>query len=209
MTDAKKFLFDTNDFNKSQVSAREVYTEEHLLLAKTQSFALGKAEGAKEARQQQEERIAGLLQAALGLAEKLAQNEDRREVEKCIDAAKLALRITHKLLPQFSLRYALPEIEHVLLHAVEARKDEARIAVTIPTVHLEGLKARMDALALEKGYGGKVILLADDNLPPTDCRVEWADGGAERLYERLFSQIENEFAKAISSMQSSLTQEQL
>ena len=46
--------------------------------------------------------------------------------------------------------------------------------------------------------------MSDDNLAATDVRVEWADGGAERLYERLFSQVEGEFAKAIAGMQAAI-----
>ena len=208
MTDVKKFLFEKNDFN--HVKAGEeipIYTEEQLMLAKNQSFALGKAEGMKEAKQQQGELIAGLLQKALALAEQLAADEDRREIEKCIETTKLTMKVAHKILPRFALEYDLPEIEHVILQAIEARKDEPRIAVTVPTVHLEALKIRMDALALEKGYAGKVILVADDALPRTDCRVEWADGGAERLYERLFLQIQTAFTNAISSMKSTLEQD--
>ena len=60
------------------------------------------------------------------------------------------------------------------------------------------------AEALERGFAGKLILIAEDNLGPSDCRVEWADGGAERLYERLFAQIEMEFAKAIAVMQKTI-----
>lgn len=205
MADAKKFLFDTNDFNqmKSRADAN-TYTEEQLQMAKNQSFALGKADGVKESKQQQEERIAELLQKALLVAENLANAEDRREVEKCIEAAKLTMRVTRKLLPQFALQYSINEIEHAILQAIEARKDEPRIAVIVPTAHLEALKTGMDALAIQKGYAGKVILLADDSLPPTDCRVEWADGGADRLYEQLFSQIEGKFTSAISTMRSSI-----
>jgi len=205
MADAKKFLFDTNDFNqmKSRADAN-TYTEEQLQMAKNQSFALGKADGVKESKQQQEERIAELLQKALLVAENLADAEDRREVEKCIEATKLTMRVTRKLLPQFALQYSINEIEHAILQAIEARKDEPRIAVIVPTAHLEALKTGMDALAIQKGYAGKVILLADDSLPPTDCRVEWADGGADRLYEQLFSQIEGKFTSAISTMRSSI-----
>ncbi|MFH1157546.1 MAG: hypothetical protein V1721_01485 [Pseudomonadota bacterium] len=207
MTDVKKFLFDTNDFNNlKSKDDDEIYTEGQMALAKTQSFALGRAEGLKDAKKLQEERLAELLQKALVVADKLAQAEDRREVEKCVSATKLAIRIAHKLVPRFALQYALPEIEHVVVQAVEARQDEPRIAVTVPSVHLEALKTRMDALALEKGYAGKVILIADDGLPPTDCRVEWADGGMERLYERLFAQIENEFTKSIACMDATLAQ---
>lgn len=201
MTDAKKFLFDTHDFNNTKARTDVSYTEEQLILAKTQSFDLGKAEGVQEARQQQEERIVALLQKMTELAEKLAQAEARREVEKCVGAAKLALKTVHKLMPKFATRYALPEIEQVILQSLESRKDEARIAVTVPTEHLGALKERMDAAAVAKGYAGKVILLADDAMPATDCRVEWADGGAERLYERIISQIESEFTKAISGIE--------
>ena len=205
MTDAKKFLFDTNNFDRSKPDA-VVYTEEQVLLAKNQSLALGKAEGVKDTRQKQEERISELLQKTLALAEKLAKNEDRREVEKCADAVKLAAQVVHKLLPAFARQYALPEIERVIAQSIEARKDEPRIAVVVPTVHLDALKARIGALTAEKSYAGKLILIADDSLAETDCRVEWADGGAERLYERLFSQIDNEFTKAIAGMNTTLEQ---
>lgn len=208
MTDAKKFLFDTNDFDLLEARAKaNTYTEEQLILAKNQSFAQGKAEGIRDTRQQQEERIGELLQKALALAERMAQEEDRREVEKCSSATKLAMRVAHKLMPQFAQRFALPEIERVIVQGIGARKDEPRIAVTVPTVHLDALTARMDALALEKGYVGKVILIADDGLAPTDCRMEWADGGMERLYERLFSQIDNEFSKAVAGMNALLEQD--
>ncbi len=207
MTDAKKFLFDTNNFDRSKPNHHApIYTEEQLILAQNQSLALGKADGIKVTRQQQEERLAELLQKTLAMTEKLVQAEDRREVEKCIAAAKMAIRAVHKLLPQFAVQCALPEIERVILQSIEARRDEPRIAVIVPTIHLESLKTRMDALAIERNYAGKVILIADDSLPPTDCRVEWADGGAERLYERLFSQIDNEFAKAVAGMNTALDQ---
>lgn len=195
----KKFLFDTNNFDKEKPSA-VTYTEEQMALARTQSFAQGKAEGVQEARAQQEEAIAAALQEIGARAGKLAADEDRREIEASISAVRLAMRVAHKLLPQFAQKYALGEIERVILESIEVRRDEPRVAVTVPSQHLEALKGRIDALALEKGFAGKVILIGDDHLSPSDCRVEWADGGAERLYERLFSQVENEFAKAIAGM---------
>jgi flagellar assembly protein FliH len=205
MPDAKKFMFDRNNFDRSKPEV-VLYTEEQLLLAKNQSLALGKTEGVKDTKQKQEELITQLLQKTLAQAEKLVKNEDRREVEKCADAVKLAMQVVHKLLPGFAQQYAVPEIERVITQSIEARRDEPRIAVIVPTVHLELLKTRIDALTTDKSYAGKVILIADDNLPPTDCRVEWADGGAERLYERLFSQIENEFTKSIAGMNTTLEQ---
>jgi hypothetical protein len=40
------------------------------------------------------------------------------------------------------------------------------------------------------GYSGEVVLLADNQMGLSDCLVEWADGGAERNVERLWSEVE-------------------
>ncbi len=207
MTDAKKFLFDQNNFDGNQPE-EILYTEEQMLLAKEQSLAAGKAEGVSTTQQQQEARIGDLLQKTLALAEKLVGNEDKREIEKCRDTVKLTMQVVHKLLPGLAQKHALSEIENVILQSLEARRDEPRIAVTVPTEHLEQLTRRIDALTAGKAYAGKVILIADDALAATDCRVEWADGGAERLFERLYLQIDNEFVKSVSGISATLEPEQ-
>ncbi len=202
----KKFLFDTHDFDKTkpETEAQPVYSEEQMTLARQQGVTQGRQEGLHEARQAQEEQIVKALQEISTRVEKLAAAEDRREAEKTIDAATLAMRIAHKLLPQFARTCALEEIQSVILAAIEQRRDEPRIAVTVPTAHLTALKEKIDAMALEKGYAGKIILLADDAIAETDCRVEWSDGGAERIYERLYMQIETEFTKAIAGIKSTM-----
>lgn len=203
--DKKKFLFDKHDFDKERAEVEKpAFTEEQLILAKMQAHSQGKTEGLKEARQAQEEQILKCLQQIGARCEALVAAEDRRDLEQMVSATRLAMRVAHKLLPQFAQRFSLHEIERVILQAIETRRDEPRIAIIVPGVHLEPLREKIDALALEKGYAGKIILIADDNLAGTDVRVEWADGGAERLYERLFSQVEAEFAKAIAGMQETI-----
>lgn len=202
----KKFLFDTNDFDKQPEPepVAVTYSEEQLLLAKNQSYAQGRAEGAAEAQAAQEKRLADLVENMIGMIEQLIAAEERREIENMMQATRLALRVTHKLLPQFAQKAALEEIERVIIENLDVRKDEPRIAVTVPTQHLDALKARADELALQRGFAGKLILIADDAMGLSDCRVEWADGGAERLYERLFAQIEGEFAKSFAAMKTTL-----
>jgi flagellar assembly protein FliH len=193
----QKFLFDAENFDKD-VAAAPSYTQEQLDAARAEGLALGRAEGAGEAARRQEEEIARALERIAEAAEQLISAEVRRETEKAAGAVRLTMRVAHKLLPRFARDYALGEIERVIGESLEVRRDEPRIAATVPVQHLDALRARIDALAAEKGFPGAVILLGDDHLSPSDCRVEWADGGAERLYERLFSQIEGEFTKAIA-----------
>ncbi|MDY0009134.1 MAG: FliH/SctL family protein [Bdellovibrionales bacterium] len=205
----KKFLFDTHDFDKTEpetpaAPAVMTYSEDQLMLAKTQAYAQGKQEAALEAQAAQELQTHRLLESMIAQAERLIAAEDRREIESMAQATKLAMRVTHKLLPQMADRFALTEIERVILASLDVRKDEQRIAIMVSPAHMDTLKSRIDALAMERGFAGKLILIADDTLGVSDCRVEWADGGAERMYERLFAQIETEFAKAIAVMQKTI-----
>lgn len=205
----KKFLFDTHDFDKMEpetpaAPAVMTYSEDQLMLAKTQAYAQGKQEAALEAQAAQELQTHRLLESMIAQAERLIAAEDRREIESMAQATKLAMRVTHKLLPQMADRFALTEIERVILASLDVRKDEQRIAIMVSPAHMDTLKSRIDALAMERGFAGKLILIADDTLGVSDCRVEWADGGAERMYERLFAQIETEFAKAIAVMQKTI-----
>lgn len=198
----KKFLFDTHDFDAVEVvEEKPAFSEEQVALAREQGLAQGRAQGLQEARQQQEQSIADLLQRLSAQILHLSTGEERREMEKSIDAARLALAVTHKLLPSLTQKFPLAEIERVILESIDARRDEPRIAITVPTQHLESLRARIDTIAHDKGYAGKMILIADDAMAASDCRVEWADGGAERVFARLYMLIETEFANAIAGMQ--------
>ena len=47
------------------------------------------------------------------------------------------------------------------------------------------------------GFRGKVVLLADDGLGASDCRLEWADGGAERKLERIWNEVEELVRRAL------------
>lgn len=200
----KKFLFDNNDFDRSaapEAPPAPTFSEEQLTDAKKSGYAQGKQDGVRETRAQQEEATQKSMAQIAGGLDRLVAAEDKRDIAAMVDTVKLAMRVTHKLLPQFAQRFALDEIERVILQSLEARRDEPRIAITVSGLHLDTMKQRIDALAGERGYAGKVIVIADDNLAATDVRVEWADGGAERLYERIYSLVESEFAKAIAGMQ--------
>lgn len=205
MADVKKFMFDTHDFDDDKdVVVATVYSEEQLAIARDQAFAQGKAEALQEARSLQEARLTELLEKMLIQADALAGTEDRRDIEKSVDAVKTAMAITRKLMPQFAQTHALPEIENAILAAVDARKEEPRLTVTVPAAHLDALKDRMDKQAAARGFHGIISLVADDALPFTDCRVEWADGGMDRIYEQLVAQIEDKLHAAVATMKSSI-----
>lgn len=197
MSELKKFLFDTNDFNDEAIIAAEnAYTEEQLLLAKEQGFAQGKEEGVQQTRAQQEERIAHLLQNSLAYIDALIAMENRREVEKHLQALDIALKVINKTVPAIAKEKALEEIETNIKANLKIRKDEKLINIYVPQEHLEQLQKRINDEISQKGYSTQINIVGDAGLATTDCRMEWVNGGTEKAFAQLLENIEKEFISA-------------
>ncbi len=41
-------------------------------------------------------------------------------------------------------------------------------------------RERLEEIAQARGFGGKLVVLAEPGIAPGDCRIEWADGGIVR-----------------------------
>lgn len=202
--EARRFLFENHDFGDEDAlailnrdRAKPAFSQEDLEAAKASGFAAGKKEGLEEALGRQETLLAQLLQKISADLTGLAASEERREEEKHMVAVHLALGIARKLLPGLARKMAREEIEAVISDVLDSRQNEPRIVIRVHDSLLDALKARIDALADENNFAGQLILLSDEDLQPTDCRVEWADGGTEKLFESLYSQVERTILKAV------------
>lgn len=196
---AKKFLFDTHDFDQGGSGKDEpVFSEEQILLAKEKAFEEGREAGLSESRKERDESVAQTLESLFSLLEKLGEGEDKRLVESRRMGVSLALKIVQKIMPQLSKRFSLPEIENLIAETIDRRPDEPRFVVSVAPSILEPLKDRIEAVAGGAERARKVVLMIDETMPETGARVEWADGGAERLDERLLAQVEEELSRAIA-----------
>jgi flagellar assembly protein FliH len=95
-----------------------------------------------------------------------------------------------KVIPELARRNALNEIEQLVRECLQAIYDEPRVVVRGHDRVIAALQPRIDAMAASCGFHGKIVLFADDQLNETDCRVEWADGGAERNLDDMWRQID-------------------
>ncbi|MBL1146657.1 MAG: hypothetical protein HND56_04565 [Pseudomonadota bacterium] len=197
----KKFLFDLRSFDVPDPEHVEPpkFSEEEVAQFKQESFESGKSSGMDEARRQQEETLIALMRNMSALLTKLLESEARREEEKNNAIIRLSLKIAQKLFPGLAKAHAMDEIERTVQAVLEKRKEEPRLVVTVHDSILDKLRERMDTLSETAGFHGKIILMGgDDHLAPTDCRIEWADGGAEKNFEQIFTEIENTLSKQLA-----------
>jgi flagellar assembly protein FliH len=156
------------------------FSEEEMNTAREQAFAQGRDQGLAEAAAATEQAI---LQALSVLDQRLAEllhfaaNSNAAATD---DAVAVAVGIVRKLFPALSAQGALAEVERMAAEAMHLVLGEPRLAIYVNEAILPALAERIEALSAEAAYRGQVELKPDAVLPPGDCRVEWADGGAQR-----------------------------
>lgn len=180
MSKHAKYLFDTTFDEDGSAPNPEVEA----------AFARGHEAGLQAARAQSEQLVA---EAAVQIVERLSALENVRTelgARMSRQAITVAADLVRKMMPALVERGGMAEIEAVLEDALKRMLDEPRVVFRVPDVMLEIIQPRIAEMSGKAGYSGEVVLLADDQMGLSDCLVEWADGGAERNVERLWSEVE-------------------
>ncbi len=198
----QKFMFDARNFDtdsskEDEIPPEPTFTESEVEKIKLENIAYGKKIGLEEASKTREEALLASLNHAESLLKELILAEDKREKEKNREVINLSLKIIQKLFPKLLEQNNIDEIENMVLSAIANRQEEARIVITVHEDILDLLKDRIDNISNKAGFQGKIILIANSDMLKSDCRVEWANGGAERNCEAILSVIENILSKQL------------
>lgn len=201
MGTAKKYLFDVSFDQVAEklapeaAPAEETFTRGALDQARQAGYAEGHAAGLAEAAEATTSTAARALDAITkALPAFLATGDAHaREIER---QAVAALRtVVAKALPAYAAREPLAEIEALLNKCLAEAIDEPRIVLRVANAVYEPLREQVDAMAAGSGFGGRIVLLADDALSGGDARIEWADGGAERRLAEQINEIDLALAR--------------
>jgi flagellar assembly protein FliH len=178
-----KFKFDT-EFRDGgeQISlavrarSRKMYTQEDI----DQICAKARAEGMKVGEVRALEAVAqGSRDMTGALRETLARtNIEIRNVRR--EAAEIAFAVARRLAPMALDALPAADVEHALRDAIHQAIGEPRIVLRASARVVEALGSRIDEIAHEEGFEGRVIVAADPAIKGADCRIEWRGGGAER-----------------------------
>ena len=198
MTQAPKFTFDTEfraetDVVSAAARARrkQTFTTEEL----EGMLARAKQEGVQSGQVRASENIDRTL-AALTISLRAALDQSHAEIEAVREeAAALALAAARKI--AHAALAALPEgdVEEALRQAMHQAISEPRITLRAGAAVIEALKEKVEAIAHEEGYDGRVMIAADPALAGADCRIEWRGGGSERNEAAITAAVENLIAR--------------
>ncbi|MBF0269073.1 MAG: flagellar assembly protein FliH [Alphaproteobacteria bacterium] len=186
----KNVVEDVEEASEPEPPPPPVFTEEELYFAREESYQKGREDGLREAEESRAflesnaERAISEQLAGLFAAEKRSAEANQRA---SIQVAQALLR---KLAPGLAKREGLGDIEGLLRDCLMRLGKEPRVVVRVAEELTEGVRAKIDGLVTESGFEGRVVVIGAPGLASTDCKVEWADGGAERDFERLLAEVD-------------------
>ncbi len=182
-----RFLFD-NDFSRieeetvvesSDAAPIDAYLA-RLSAAADEAYQRGLAEGRAAAEAEASRRVAEeagrLVSAAQGILGAL--DADRERIEK--DAAGLAFATARKLAETLIAREPTAEMEALIADCLGPLRQAPHIVIRVDADNVDRIKAEADRIAQERGFTGRLVVLAEPDLGNGDCRIEWADGGIVR-----------------------------
>ena len=205
MANPRKYLFDLS-FDQPQgpvavrfgrTPAEPPVTRAELEAACAMARQEGHQAGLAEASAAAEARLADAAQAlAAGLAALIARADEIRRAAEA-DAIELLRLIAAKAVPALARKAPVPELEAMVIECLREAAEEPRIVLRVPPDLFDPMRERLDAIAQSHGFAGKFVLLADEQIGPSDGRLEWADGGAERNVARIARELDDALSRAL------------
>ena len=174
-----KFLFDM-DFSapdKRERAATPSEIAQKIAAAEARAYRHGYDAAIREARVESDRRSALAMEeigiAMKGIAARYGTIETRMETE----AVDVAIAVARKLCSELIAREPLGEITALVSDCFAQLVSTPHLVVRINDSLYETAHERVDRLAKQSGFAGRLVILAEPEVETGDCRIEWADGG--------------------------------
>jgi len=180
---AKKFLFNT-DFRAGQArepdAVSKAVMEAAVADAEARGHRAGYAAGQADAQAQAQRRMAEALDrmgaTLAGMASGLGAIEKRLEAE----AIEVAVAAATKLASELIAREPFAGIAALASDCFNQLVAAPHVVVRLNDALYAEARERLEEIARMRGFEGRLVVLAEPDIAPGDCRIEWADGGVTR-----------------------------
>jgi len=175
-----KFLFDM-DFSAPDKARERPATpseiSQKIASAEARAYHDGYDTAQREAKAESDRRTALALEEIAigiqGIATRFSGIETRMETE----AVDVAVAVARKLCSELISGEPLVEISGLVSDCFSHLVSTPHLVVRINDSLYEAAHERIERLAKQSGFAGRLVILAEPEIANGDCRIEWADGG--------------------------------
>ncbi|MTI08564.1 FliH/SctL family protein [Curvivirga aplysinae] len=156
------------------------FSEEELAAAKAEAWNEGHTAGHSEALGQIEQQTLTALQTMTGYMAVLQDRQALANESQAAALARIASDMVRKLMPIYASEHGVEEIKNLVYSSLAPLETKGRINITLPEGLHSTIQEQLGKVAQEAGFEGKLMYHPDAKLGPSDVRVDWGRGSAER-----------------------------
>jgi flagellar assembly protein FliH len=175
-----KFLFDTDFSTQDKTRERAATAAEiaqKVAAAEANAYRQGYDAGQREAKAESDRRAAlALEEIGIGIQAiqaRFSGIETRMETE----AVEVAVAVARKLCSELISGEPLGEITALVSDCFSHLVSTPHLVVRINDSLYDPARERIERLAKQSGFEGRLVILAEPDIETGDCKIEWADGG--------------------------------
>lgn len=202
MAQPAKFLFDT-DFSAPEKTRERATTAaeiaQKVAAAEAAAYRNGYEAAQREAKVEADRRVAAALEQInihlQGIAARYAGIETRMETE----AVDVAVAVARKLCAALVAAEPLGEITGLVRDCFAHLVSTPHLVLRINDSLYEAAHDKIEKLAKQSGFEGRLVILAEPEIETGDCRIEWADGGVVLERSAIAAKIDDMVGRYIAS----------
>ena len=197
-----KFLFDMDFSAPDRMRERPATPAEiaqKVAAAEARAYRDGYDAAQREAKAESDRRSAAALEEIgvniKGIAQRFSGIETRMETE----AVDVAIAVARKLCSTLIAAEPLSEIIGLVKDCFSHLVATPHLVVRINEALYDAAHERIERLAKQSGFEGRLVILAEPEIATGDCKIEWADGGVVLEREAIEAKINELVGRYIAS----------
>ena len=156
-------------------------------LAEEKAYNEGLMAATNEEKQQQKLLLENIQEQLTSIFMEL--NKKSTDIEN--SALKFAIELMRKILPTLEKERAEAEVKNFMAQNFANFASQETLSFAFNPDTLSLVADSIGRLAEQNDFEGKIAVHKDSNLGPTDCRIEWKNGGVERKVNDILDKVEN------------------
>lgn len=182
-----------------ELPREQMFTQSQLDAAREEGFVAGHTAALEEAETARSHYVADAINLiAQGLAN-LNEQQAAANVQTGETAIRLLFAIARKTIPETAHQFARENITDFVRKTLPLVLGEPKILIRAHAMIVDDLRPSVGEVFTRAGFQGTHVIVADYELQPGDCRMEWGGGGAERSEARIWRDIERMMAETVGT----------
>jgi flagellar assembly protein FliH len=202
-----KFLFN-DDFGARSNAKPTIGLAEHadrVREAEAAAYARGFTQAQAEAKSDATARSTAALERVAAVLATLDRSLGGVEAKLETEAVEVAVAVARKLAPELTAREPLAELAALATDCFRHLVKTPHVVVRVNEQHHETACKALEETVRRCGLESRLVVLAEAEIAPGDCRIEWADGGVTRDSAAVAATIEEAVNRYIEARMSSAT----